>query len=94
MEIDEVAARLLRQYWVLMLVCILMPLLAIGLTVANQPPMYAASARIVSGSTVPARAKFHRAGARSHPRPGPARPTRFDTPLRILNPRIADHPRS
>lgn len=54
MEIDEVAARLLRQYWVLMLVCILMPLLAIGLTVANQPPMYAASARIVSGSTVPA----------------------------------------
>jgi len=53
-EIDEVAARLLRQYWALMLVCIVMPLLAIGLTVAKQPPMYAASARIVSGSTVPA----------------------------------------
>ena len=54
MEIDEVAARLLRQYWALMLVCIVMPLLAIGLTVAKQPPKYAASARIVSGSTVPA----------------------------------------
>jgi capsular polysaccharide biosynthesis protein len=53
-EIDEVAARLLRQYWVLMLVCIVIPLLAIGLTVAKQPTMYAASARIVSGSTVPA----------------------------------------
>jgi capsular polysaccharide biosynthesis protein len=53
-EIDEVAARLLRQYWALMLVCIIMPLLAIGLTVAKQPRMYAASARIVSGSTVPA----------------------------------------
>jgi len=53
-EIDEVAARLLRQYWALMLVCIVMPLLAIGLTVAKQPPMYAASARIVSGNTVPA----------------------------------------
>jgi capsular polysaccharide biosynthesis protein len=53
-EIDEVAARLLRQYWALMLLCIALPLLAIGYTVAKQPPMYAASARIVSGSTVPA----------------------------------------
>ncbi len=54
MEIDEVAARLLGQYWALMLLCIALPLLAIGLTVKKQPPMYAASARIVSGSTVPA----------------------------------------
>src|SRR5258708_18819251 len=37
-----------------MLLCIALPLLAIGLTVKKQPPMYAASARIVSGSTVPA----------------------------------------
>ncbi len=54
MEIDEVAARLLGQYWALMLLCIALPLLAIGLTVKKQPPMSAASARIVSGSTVPA----------------------------------------
>ena len=54
MEIDEVAARLLRQYWALMLLCIALPILAIGYTVAKQPPLYAASARIVSGSTVPA----------------------------------------
>jgi capsular polysaccharide biosynthesis protein len=53
-EIDEVAARLLRQYWALMLLCIALPLLVIGVTVAKQPSMYAASARIVSGSTVPA----------------------------------------
>ncbi len=54
MEIDEIAARLLRQYWVLMLLCISAPLFIILLIVAKQPPMYAASARIVSGSTVPA----------------------------------------
>jgi uncharacterized protein involved in exopolysaccharide biosynthesis len=53
-EIDEIAARLLRQYWVLMLVCISAPLFIVALIVAKQPPMYAASARIVSGSTVPA----------------------------------------
>ncbi len=54
MEIDEIAARLLRQYWALMALCIAAPLAFIVLTVAKQPPMYAASARIVSGSTVPA----------------------------------------
>jgi capsular polysaccharide biosynthesis protein len=53
-EIDEIAARLLRQYWALMLFCIVAPLVAIVLMVGKQPPMYAASARIVSGSTVPA----------------------------------------
>src|SRR5260221_3327300 len=37
-----------------MLLCVVTPLVAIGLTVAKQPPLYAASARIVSGSTVPA----------------------------------------
>jgi capsular polysaccharide biosynthesis protein len=53
-EIDEVAARLLRQYWALVLLCVAAPLVAIMLMVAKQPPMYAASARIVSGNTVPA----------------------------------------
>lgn len=53
MEIDEVAARLLRQYWALMLLCIAVPLLAIALTVAKQPARYAADARIVTGSSVP-----------------------------------------
>jgi capsular polysaccharide biosynthesis protein len=53
-EIDEIAARLLRQYWVLVLLCVLAPLVGITLIAAKQPPMYAASARIVSGNTVPA----------------------------------------
>jgi capsular polysaccharide biosynthesis protein len=53
-EIDEIAARLLRQYWTVVLLCVLTPLVAIVLTTAKQPPMYAASARIVSGNTVPA----------------------------------------
>jgi capsular polysaccharide biosynthesis protein len=53
-EIDEIAARLLRQYWALVLLCIAAPLAAVTLTVAKQPPMYAASARIVAGNTVPA----------------------------------------
>ncbi len=54
MEIDEIAARLLRQYWAVVLLCLVLPLVAIALTVAKQPSMYAASARIVSGNTVPA----------------------------------------
>lgn len=54
MEIDEIAARLLRQYWAVVLLCVAAPLVAITLMVAKQPPMYAASARIVSGNTVPA----------------------------------------
>jgi capsular polysaccharide biosynthesis protein len=37
-----------------MLLFIAAPLVVIALTVAKQPPMYAASARIASGSTVPA----------------------------------------
>jgi capsular polysaccharide biosynthesis protein len=53
-EIDEIAARLLRQYWALVLLCVAAPLIAVTLMVAKQPPMYAASARIVSGNTVPA----------------------------------------
>jgi capsular polysaccharide biosynthesis protein len=52
-EIDEVAARLLRQYWALLLVCVLVPLAVISLVVARQPSVYAANARIITGSSVP-----------------------------------------
>ena len=54
MEIDEVAARMVRQYWALIVLCVLVPLVAIALIVAKQSPMYAADARIVTGSTTPA----------------------------------------
>jgi capsular polysaccharide biosynthesis protein len=52
-EIDEIAARLLRQYWVLLVICVAVPLVAISFLTARQPAMYAASARIITGSVVP-----------------------------------------
>ncbi|GEM_PF-724729 len=53
MEIDEVAARLFRRYWALMLICVAVPIAAIGAVTVRQPPMYAADARIITGSVVP-----------------------------------------
>jgi capsular polysaccharide biosynthesis protein len=53
-EIDEIAARLLRQYWVLILLCVAVPLLVVALTAAKQSQLYAASARIDTGTAVPA----------------------------------------
>jgi len=53
-EIDEVAARLVRQYWALMMACILLPVIAITLITIRQPAVYAADARIITGSDVPA----------------------------------------
>lgn len=53
MEIDEVAARLLRQYWMLLVICVAVPLVAISFITAKQPAVYAASARIITGSVVP-----------------------------------------
>jgi capsular polysaccharide biosynthesis protein len=52
-EIDEVAARLLRQYWAVLAICIVVPLLAVSFLTAKQPNIYAATARIITGSTVP-----------------------------------------
>jgi capsular polysaccharide biosynthesis protein len=52
-EIDEVAARLLRQYWMLLVICVAVPLVAVSFLTAKQPAMYAASARIITGSVVP-----------------------------------------
>lgn len=53
MEIDEVAARLLRQYWLLLVICVAVPLVAISFSTARQPAVYDASARIITGSVVP-----------------------------------------
>jgi capsular polysaccharide biosynthesis protein len=52
-EIDEVAARLVRQYWALIVICMLLPLVLITLTVRRQPAMYAADARVITSSEVP-----------------------------------------
>jgi capsular polysaccharide biosynthesis protein len=53
LEIDEIAARLLRQYWAVVAVCVVVPLVAIGLITAKEPPTYSADARIITGSVVP-----------------------------------------
>jgi uncharacterized protein involved in exopolysaccharide biosynthesis len=52
-EIDEIAARLVRQYWALLLFCIVAPVVVMGLVVAKQPSVYAADARIITSSQVP-----------------------------------------
>lgn len=46
MEIDEVAARLVRRYWAVVVLCIAVPLGAVGMITLRQPPMYAADVRI------------------------------------------------
>jgi capsular polysaccharide biosynthesis protein len=53
LEIDEVAARLIRRYWLVFLLCITAPLIVVGLITVKQPPMYSADARIITGSLVP-----------------------------------------
>ncbi len=53
MEIDEVAARLVRRYWLVFLLCIAAPLIVVGLITVRQPPAYSADARIITGSLVP-----------------------------------------
>ena len=55
-ETDEVAARLLRQYWALLLICVLVPLVVVSVIVAQQQAAYSASARIITASEVPASA--------------------------------------
>jgi len=55
-ETDEVAARLLRQYWALLLICVLVPLVVVSVIVARQPAAYSANARIITSSEVPASA--------------------------------------
>ncbi|WP_214325141.1 Wzz/FepE/Etk N-terminal domain-containing protein [Nonomuraea sediminis] len=52
-ELDEVAARLIRRYWPIILLCALLPMLAIGYYARSQPPTYTASATLVIASKVP-----------------------------------------
>jgi hypothetical protein len=52
-EIDEVAARLVRQYRALLVACVLVPLGIIAVIVARQPLVYSADARIITSNQVP-----------------------------------------
>ena len=53
MQVDEIAARLLRQYWLLIAICVAVPIAAISLITAKEQPVYSADARIITGSVVP-----------------------------------------
>ncbi|MFI6604412.1 hypothetical protein ACIBHX_49990 [Nonomuraea sp. NPDC050536] len=52
-ELDEVAARLIRRYWPIILLCAMLPVLAIGYYARSQPSTYTASATLVIASKVP-----------------------------------------
>jgi capsular polysaccharide biosynthesis protein len=56
LDTDEVAARLVRQYWAVLVICVLAPLIVVGVIVASEPAAYAADARIITSSGVPASA--------------------------------------
>src|SRR3982751_4623663 len=53
MDVNEVAVRLFRRYWAVLLIAIAVPVVAVGLFVVRQPAMYTAHARIVAGASIP-----------------------------------------
>lgn len=53
MEVNEVAARILRRYWLLLLAAILLPMVAVTAFVARQQPTYTAHARILAAVATP-----------------------------------------
>ncbi|MEU9839478.1 hypothetical protein AB0C69_09680 [Actinomadura sp. NPDC048032] len=50
MEIDEVAARVVRSYWALLLVMTLLPLVLVGLAMSGREPPYTAATRLQASS--------------------------------------------
>ena len=53
MDVNEVATRLIRRYWAVLLIAVAVPMMGIGIFVVRQPAMYTAHARIVAGATIP-----------------------------------------
>lgn len=53
MEAGEIAGRLLRRHWLLITICLILPVLSTALLVLRQPAQYTADARIITGSAVP-----------------------------------------
>ncbi|MBO2448256.1 hypothetical protein J4573_14220 [Actinomadura barringtoniae] len=50
MEIDEVAARVVRSYWALLLVMTVLPMLLVGYVMSGQTPPYAGKSRLQATS--------------------------------------------
>ncbi|MER7004888.1 hypothetical protein ABT297_17845, partial [Dactylosporangium sp. NPDC000555] len=53
MEVSEVAMRLVRRYWAVLLPAVLLPVLLTAVYVTNQPARYTAGGRVVASATVP-----------------------------------------
>ena len=53
MEVNEVATRLLRRYWSVLLLAVLLPVVAMGVFVNRQHPTYTSHARILAATTTP-----------------------------------------
>jgi capsular polysaccharide biosynthesis protein len=53
MDVNEVAARLIRRYWTVLLIAVAVPMVGIGIFVVRQPAVYTAHARIVAGAAIP-----------------------------------------
>lgn len=53
MEVNEVATRLLRRYWSVLLLAVLLPVVAMGVFVNRQHSTYTAHARILAATTTP-----------------------------------------
>jgi capsular polysaccharide biosynthesis protein len=52
-EVNEVATRLVRRYWSVLLVAVLLPVVAVGVFVNRQHSTYTAHARILAATTTP-----------------------------------------
>jgi capsular polysaccharide biosynthesis protein len=52
-DVNEVAARILRRYWILLLVTVLLPVTVVAGFVARQQPTYTAHARILAAVAIP-----------------------------------------
>lgn len=51
-EIDEVAARVIRSYWLLLLIMLVVPVLVVGMVLKGKPPAYTAQTRLDASSKV------------------------------------------
>jgi capsular polysaccharide biosynthesis protein len=52
-EVNEVAARIFRRYWILLVAAVLLPMVTVAGLVARQQPTYTAHARILAAAATP-----------------------------------------
>jgi len=53
MEVNELFMRVLRRYWIALLIAVVLPMIGVGLFVARQQATYTAHARILASATTP-----------------------------------------